>query len=79
MQSGPTRSGTTQHERLRLIRSTDCSCNLLSQHTHTYTVMRGSIKMKKFVEPEIEILDIEVVDIVTTSILDIISDDIGWG
>ena len=35
--------------------------------------------MKKFVEPEIEILDIEVVDIVTTSVLDITFDDIGWG
>ena len=35
--------------------------------------------MKQFIEPQIEILDIEVVDIVTTSILDITFDDIGWG
>ena len=35
--------------------------------------------MKQFVEPEIEILEFEVTDIVTTSTLDLAFDDIGWG
>lgn len=35
--------------------------------------------MKPFVEPEIEILELEVADIVTTSTVDLAMDDIGWG
>lgn len=35
--------------------------------------------MKQFIEPEIEILEFEVADIVTTSIVDPAFDDIGWG
>ena len=35
--------------------------------------------MKQFIEPQIEILEIEVADIVTTSVMDITFDDIGWG
>ena len=35
--------------------------------------------MKQFIEPEIEILEFNVEDIVTTSAIDLAFDDIGWG